>query len=314
MTPPSVSMPRDRGVTSRRSRSLTSPVRTAACTAAPTATTSSGLTVLLGSLPKSFLTSSCTFGMRVCPPTRMTSSRSPADTPACLPHGLSARAEAPLDQIRHERLELGPSQREHQVFGATRIRGNKRQVDLRLHYRRQLALGLLCRFLQALEGHPVLAKVDTLLLLALVGDPVHHLLVEVITTEMGVAVGSLHLDHALADLEDRDVEGAAAEIIDGHGLVLLLVEAVCERGSRRLVDDAQDLESGDGPGILGRLSLAVVEVGGDRDDSLGHLLAQVRLRGFLQLAKHERGNLGRRVLFTPHLDCRGAVLGLDDLV
>jgi len=53
-----------------------------------------------------------------------------------------------------------------------------------------------------------------------------------------VAVGRLHFDDALAHFEDRDVERAAAEVVDGDRLVLLLVEAVGERGGRRLVDDA----------------------------------------------------------------------------
>ena len=48
---------------------------------------------------------------------------------------------------------------------------------------------------------------------------------------MRVAVGRLDLDDAFADLEDRDVEGAAAEVVDGDRLVLLLVEAVGERGA-----------------------------------------------------------------------------------
>jgi hypothetical protein len=51
MTPPLVSMPSDSGVTSSSRMSLTSPLSTPAWTAAPTATTSSGLTALLGSLP-----------------------------------------------------------------------------------------------------------------------------------------------------------------------------------------------------------------------------------------------------------------------
>ena len=51
ITPPLVSMPRLSGVTSSSSTSLTSPLRTPAWSAAPTATTSSGLTPLLGSLP-----------------------------------------------------------------------------------------------------------------------------------------------------------------------------------------------------------------------------------------------------------------------
>ncbi len=53
---------------------MTSPASTPACTAAPMATTSSGLTPLWGSLPKNFFTVSCTSGMRVEPPTSTTSS------------------------------------------------------------------------------------------------------------------------------------------------------------------------------------------------------------------------------------------------
>ena len=43
---------------------------------APMATASSGLTSFLGSLPNNFLTVSCTNGIRVEPPTRITSSTS----------------------------------------------------------------------------------------------------------------------------------------------------------------------------------------------------------------------------------------------
>ncbi len=46
MTPPLVSRPSDSGVTSSSTTSLTLPVRTAPWMAAPTATTSSGLTPL----------------------------------------------------------------------------------------------------------------------------------------------------------------------------------------------------------------------------------------------------------------------------
>ncbi len=72
-TPPRVSIPSVRGVTSRSSTSRTSPLRTPAWMAAPTATTSSGFTPLLGSRPKNLFTVSSTRGMRVWPPTRITS-------------------------------------------------------------------------------------------------------------------------------------------------------------------------------------------------------------------------------------------------
>ena len=55
MTPPSVSMPRLSGVTSSSSTSVTSPERTPPWMAAPTATTSSGLTDLFGLLAEELL-------------------------------------------------------------------------------------------------------------------------------------------------------------------------------------------------------------------------------------------------------------------
>ena len=73
ITPPIVSIPRVSGVTSKSKISVTSPDKTAPCTAAPTATASSGLISFLGSLPKNSLTFSWNIGILVCPPTRITS-------------------------------------------------------------------------------------------------------------------------------------------------------------------------------------------------------------------------------------------------
>ena len=84
ITPPSVSMPSDSGVTSSSSTSLTSPFSTPPWIAAPTATASSGLTSLRGSRPKNSFTLSCTLGIRVMPPTRMTSPMSASEMPESL--------------------------------------------------------------------------------------------------------------------------------------------------------------------------------------------------------------------------------------
>ena len=81
MTLPLVSMPSESGVTSSRSTSLTSPFSTPAWTAAPRATTSSGLTPLWASFPVRVWTSSWTAGIRVDPPTSTTWSMSDLDSP-----------------------------------------------------------------------------------------------------------------------------------------------------------------------------------------------------------------------------------------
>ncbi len=80
ITPPKVSIPSDNGVTSSSNTSFTSPANTPPWMAAPKATASSGLTLLLGSLPKNSLTLACTIGMRDWPPTKITSSMSLASS------------------------------------------------------------------------------------------------------------------------------------------------------------------------------------------------------------------------------------------
>ena len=131
ITPPSVSMPSDSGVTSSSSTSLRSPDSTWPWIAAPTATASSGLTSLRGSLPKNSLTFSCTFGMRVMPPTRITSSMS-VDLDAGVLDRDAARLDGALDQLLDQRFELGARQLDVQVLRARRVGRDVRQVDVGL--------------------------------------------------------------------------------------------------------------------------------------------------------------------------------------
>ena len=75
---------------------------------------------------------------------------------------LPARAEAALDQVADQLLELGARQRQVQVLRAGGVGRDERQVDVRLLHGRKLDLRLLRRFLEALQGHAVLVQVDAL--------------------------------------------------------------------------------------------------------------------------------------------------------
>ena len=118
--------------------------------------------------------------------------------------------------------------------------------------------------------------------------------VDIVAAEVRVAVGGEHFEDAVVQLQDGDVEGAAAQVVDGDDAFLALVEAVGQRGGGGLVDQAQDFEAGDAAGVLGGLPLGVVEVGRDRDHGLRDRLAQMRFGVLLELAQHEGGNLRRR--------------------
>ena len=195
-----------------------------------------------------------------------------------------------------------------------RVGGDVGQVDFGLGRGRKLDLRLLGRLFQALKRELVLGQVDALLLLELARQIFDQPHVEVFAAEEGVAVRRLHLEHAVADLEDGHVEGAAAEVVDRDGAGFLLVEAVGERRRSRLVDDAQHLEAGDLAGVLGGLPLGVVEVSGNRDDGLRDRTAKMGLRRLLHFLQDEGGNLRRRILLAVDVDPRVAVGTANDLV
>ena len=219
MTPPLVSMPSVSGVTSSSRTSLTSPASTPAWIAAPTATTSSGLTPRCGSLPVSSLTFSCTAGMRVMPPTRTTWSIVRRALVLGVVERLAHRRDDAVEQVGRELAELAAREARVEVLGARLVGRDERQVDLRLLRGRQLDLGLLGGLVEALQGHRVLRQVDRLVLLELAREPVDDRLVEVVAAEVVVTGGRLDLEDAVADLEHRHVERAAAEVEDEDRLV-----------------------------------------------------------------------------------------------
>ena len=227
---------------------------------------------------------------------------------------IGARTDSLLDEIVDQALELGARELHGEMLRTGRVGRDEGQVDLGLLRRGELDLGLLGRLLQALQRKLVATQVDARLFLELVREIIDDAHVEVLAAEEGVAVGRLHLEHAVADLEDRDVERAAAKVIDGDGSRLALVEAVSERGSRRLVDDAQDFEARDLAGILGRLALCVIEIGGHRDDRLLDFLTEMRLGRLFHLLEDVGRDLRGGIFLAVGFDPGVAVVGADDLV
>jgi|GEM_PF-2226631 len=189
-----------------------------------------------------------------------------------------------------------------QVFGTGGVGRDEGKVDLRLQNGREFHLRLLRRFLQPLQRLPVPTQVYPVLSGELVGDVVYDAAVKIVAAQKRVAAGGPDLKDPLAHVQDGDVKGAAAQIVDGDEFIPLLAQPVGQGGGRRLVDDAQDVQPGDLPGVLRRLPLAIVEIGRDGDDGLGDRLAQVRLRVGLDFGQNHRRNLRRGVLPSVHPD------------
>ena len=105
-------------------------------------------------------------------------------------------------------------------------------------------------------------------------------------------------------------------------VVAALVEAVCQRRSRRLVDYSEHFESGYSARVFGRLALRVGEVCGYGDDRLRHRLSDIRLRVLFELGQDHCGDLLRRIvgavdlhfLIGAHISLYGAyrIFGIGD--
>jgi len=110
--------------------------------------------------------------------------------------------------------------------------------------------------------------------------------IEILASQVGITSSSLDGEHTTLDVEERDIESSTTEIINQNISLLIGLsgtETVSNGGSSWLVDDTEDIETGDGTSILSSLTLVIVEVGGDGDDGLGDLLAQLNFGDFLHL-------------------------------
>src|SRR5437879_9500899 len=137
---------------------------------------------------------------------------------------------------------------------------------------------------------------------------IHEPAVEIVAAQVGVAVRGQDLEDAALKLKDRNIEGAAAQIVHGDDALLALLEAVGQGGGGPLVDDPQYLPAGDLPGVLRGLTLAVVERGGNGNDGLADLLAEEGFGSGLELLEHHGRDLRRGERLVPNLEPDHAVL------
>ena len=207
---------------------------------------------------------------------------------------LPAGADGPLDDRPGDRLELCPRHRP-----PPREAGKRRDAadaDLGPIVVGEGPLGQDRGPADDLHGLGVSGQVDP----DLGEDQVHQPPVDVVSTEVGVAVGREDLEDPLLDTQDRDVEGAAAEVVDGDGPVTPPVQAVGQRRGGRFVDDPQHLEAGQPAGVARGGPLGVVEVGRHGDDGAVHVRLDLARAGeeglgpLLQLPEDEGRDLGRR--------------------
>ena len=159
-----------------------------------------------------------------------------------------------------------------------------------------------------------MTEIDAVLSFEVVGHVVDEDFVEVVAAQVRVAVRADYFEDAVRNLQNGNVERAAAEVEYDDLLVDVFVEPVSERRSRRFVDDSFDFQTGDLARVFRRLTLRVVEVRRYGNDRLIDSVAEVRLGRFLKFAQRFRGNLRGRVRFAVDFYFDVIFADADDLV
>jgi hypothetical protein len=169
------------------------------------------------------------------------------------------------------------------------------------------SLGLLALSSESSESSGVLGDIDTRFLLEVSHAEVDELVVEILTTPVSVTVGGLDLEDTFLNGEEGDIESTTTKIEDEDVLFLLRlsIETVGNGCGGWLVDDSENVESRDGSGILGGLSLGVVEISWDSDDGRLDGLSEVGFGDFLHLDQNHGGDF-------LSLEFLGLALVLDD--
>jgi NAD-specific glutamate dehydrogenase len=194
------------------------------------------------------------------------------------------------EQVHVNLLKLGPGERLAKVvagfkafnFEASRLLARER------------TLGLFDLALELAHSAEVACDVGTRLLLVQLDKVLNNPVVKVFATEVGVTRSREYLEHTVVDREKGHVERATAEVVhDDLRLAALLVQAIRDRGRCGLVDDTEDVQPGDGAGVLGRLTLCVVKVGRDSDNGVSNGVAQEVFGRLLHLAEDHGGDFLR---------------------
>jgi len=202
--------------------------------------------------------------------------------------GILNGLHASLEKINAELFELGTGHLESEIFTF----GEGLALNEGGDGGGEGSLGLFALSSESTEGSVVSLDVDVGLLLEFSHAEFDESVIEIFSTQMGVTVGGLNIEDTFINGEDGDIEGTTTEIEDEDVLVsfLLFVETVGNSGGGGLVDNTSNVELGDGSGILGGLTLRIVEIGGDGDDGIGDFFTEVSFSDVLHLGEDHGGD------------------------
>nr|P41755.1 RecName: Full=NAD-specific glutamate dehydrogenase; Short=NAD-GDH [Achlya klebsiana]AAA17563.1 NAD-specific glutamate dehydrogenase [Achlya klebsiana] len=180
--------------------------------------------------------------------------------------------------------------------GGVEINTIEERVDFNvsLGRRRKSTLGTFTSGTKTAKGTLVLGHILAVLALEFSGKVVDEAVIEIFTTQVGITSSSLDFEDTFFNGQKRHIEGTTTKIENENiAFTTLLVKTVGNGGTSRFVNDTKDVKTSNGTSILGSLTLRVVEISWDGNDSVVNSSTNEGFSNFLHLDQNHRGNFFR---------------------
>jgi hypothetical protein len=189
-----------------------------------------------------------------------------------------------LEEWHAEFFEFGSGEGKVEVFGL----GEGVDLDGGLSGGRENSLGSFALGSESSHGSGVLSDVDSFLFHEVGGAEFDEFVVEIFSSEMVVSGGGFDLEDSVVDGEEGYIKSTTTQI-ENEDVSLSLsffVQTVSNSGGGWLVDDSQDVDSGNSSGVFSGLFLLVVEISWHGDDGVFDFLSDVGFGDFLHFDEH----------------------------
>jgi NAD-specific glutamate dehydrogenase len=203
------------------------------------------------------------------------------------------------EEIHVEFFKLGPRKCLRKVVAVFK----RLDLDPGRLLARQRSLSFLNLSLEFAHRPQVLRHLRARLLLILFHEVVNDTVVKIFSSKVSIPSSGQDFKDTIFDREKGHVEGTTSQIVyDDLRFPSLFIQTVGDSSSGGLIDDTENLKTSNRAGILGRLSLSVVEVcvnvsagfwsiehrkhtGWDGDHSVCDFFAKVCLSGLLHFCE-----------------------------
>ena len=215
-----------------------------------------------------------------------------------IPQGVAHRQGRALHQVGGQLIKLGAGQFRLQMQRAVGANGDERQVDFSMGGSGKLFFGFLGFLPHALHGNGITGQVHLVFGGKVPHQPVSHTSIKVIAAQMVITAGGQHLHNAIPDLDQRNIECTAAQVVHHHFLGLAVIQTIGQGGRSRFVDNALYIQARNAPGILGSLALGIVKISRYGDNGFCHRFTKISFCIRFQLLQDHGADLLRGEALT----------------